>query len=103
MPKSHDDSGSEGENPTHQTIKRRRKYIESNEDEDDNDNQSLEDGADDILKDCHERVTTPFVANCLKKQCYCCSKPIDKPVWRYDMIDSLFLHFVVSVFLFPYY
>ncbi|PAN11529.1 hypothetical protein PAHAL_2G171900 [Panicum hallii] len=81
MPKSHDDSGSEGENPTHQTIKRRRKYIESNEDEDDNDNQSLEDGADDILKDCHERVTTPFVANCLKKQCYCCSKPIDKPVW----------------------
>ena len=108
--KSHDD-GSEGENPTHQTIKRRRKYIGSNEDEDeddndndnDNDNQSLEGVANDILKNCHTRVTKPFVANCPKKQCYYCSKPIDEPVWRYDLIGSLSFHFVVSVYLFPCY
>ena len=104
IPKSHDD-GSVGENPTHQTIKRRRKYIGSNEDEDDNDNdnQSLEGVANDILKNCHTRVTKPFVANCPKKQCYYCSKPIDEPVWRYDLIGSLSFHFVVSVYLFPCY
>ena len=85
MPKSHDDTSSEGENPTHQTIKRRRKYIGSNEDEDDNGNQSTEGVADDILKKGHNRVTKPFVADCLNKQCYCCSKPIDEPVWRYNI------------------
>ncbi|CAL5080575.1 unnamed protein product [Urochloa decumbens] len=90
-PKVHDDNGSEGENPTQQMIKRRRKYIDTNEDEDDNDVQCPEGAAydstrltaqHDIFKDYHDRVSTPFDADCLKKQCYCCSKPIEEPVWR---------------------
>ncbi|CAN6217109.1 unnamed protein product [Urochloa humidicola] len=90
-PNVHDDSGSENENPIQRKIKRRRKYIDLNEDEDDNDVQSPEGVAydsnrlisqDDILKGCHDSVSMPFVADCLKKQCYCCSKPIDEPTWR---------------------
>ncbi|CAN6223973.1 unnamed protein product [Urochloa humidicola] len=85
-PKSHDD-GCEDENPTHRLKKLRRKYIQNNED--DIDDQSPEDVADDDnrltsqngnLKDCLG-VATPFVADCLKGQCHCCSKPINEPVW----------------------
>ncbi|CAN6181758.1 unnamed protein product [Urochloa humidicola] len=90
-PNMHDDSDSEDENPIQRTIKRRRKYIDSNEDEDNNGVQSPEGVAydskrltsqDDTLKDCHDSVSMPFVVDCLKKQCYCCSKPIDEPTWR---------------------
>ncbi|CAL5080663.1 unnamed protein product [Urochloa decumbens] len=87
-PRTHDDSGSEEENPTHWMKKRRRKYIETNEDDigeyspegvpDDDDRSTLQ---DDNLKDCLDRVPTPFVDDCVKKQCHCCSKPIDEPVW----------------------
>ncbi|CAN6195426.1 unnamed protein product [Urochloa humidicola] len=87
-PRSHDDSAIEDENPTHRLKKLRRKYIQTNED--DIDDQSPEDVADDDnrltsengnLKDCLARVPTPFVADCLKEQCHCCSKPINEPVW----------------------
>ncbi|CAN6204015.1 unnamed protein product [Urochloa humidicola] len=91
-PKVHDDNGSERKNSTQQMIKRRRKYIDINEDGDDNDVQSPKGVAydsttrltsqDDTLKDCHDKVSAPFVVDCPEKQCYCCSKPIDEPVWR---------------------
>ncbi|RCV10949.1 hypothetical protein SETIT_2G149000v2 [Setaria italica] len=88
-PKSHDDNGSEGENPTHRMNKRQRKYKETNENEDDNGGpdglalySSRLTSQDDIAKDCHDGVSMPFVADCLGKQYYCCSKPSDEPIWR---------------------
>ncbi|KAF8715398.1 hypothetical protein HU200_027041 [Digitaria exilis] len=89
-PKSQDDNFSEGENPTHIIMKKRRRYIEINEDEDDNVDQSPEVGVDStrltsrdgILKDCHDKISVPFVVDCLKEHNNCWSKPIDEPVWR---------------------
>ncbi|CAN6210324.1 unnamed protein product [Urochloa humidicola] len=87
-PKSHDGSGCEDEKPTHWVTKRRRKYIEINIDDIGeqspkgvaNDDNGLA-SQDDNLNDCLDNVPMPFVTDCLKKQCHCCSKPIDEPVW----------------------
>ncbi|KAK8459573.1 hypothetical protein SEVIR_2G165210v4 [Setaria viridis] len=83
--KVHNDNGSEGENPTHWKItKRKRKYIEINGDDIGNyspDGINRLASKDDILNDCLDEVSRPLVADCLKKECYCCSNPIDEPVW----------------------
>ncbi|KAF8667261.1 hypothetical protein HU200_052929 [Digitaria exilis] len=88
-PKSQEDNFSEGENPTHIIMKKRRRYIEINEDEDDNVDESPEVGVDStrltsrdgILKDCHDKISVPFVVDCLKEHNNCWSKPIDEPFW----------------------
>jgi len=50
---------------------------------------------DDMVNGCCAKAPIPFVVDCLNKECYCCSKPIDEPVWRYD---NFVLHFGVSVY-----
>ncbi|XP_062224992.1 protein PARALOG OF AIPP2-like [Phragmites australis] len=75
----------------HKMMKKRRKYIETNEEgQDDSGDQSHESDEDDTtrlpspdasLKDCHAKVSKSFVSNCVEQQCDCCSKPIDEPVW----------------------
>ena len=38
---------------------------------------------DPISIDCLAEVPAPFVLEHVKQQCNYCSKPIDKPIWRY--------------------
>ncbi|OEL28596.1 hypothetical protein BAE44_0010385 [Dichanthelium oligosanthes] len=92
-PKSRDDNGSEGENLNHRM--RKPKGVA--------DDSTRLTPQDDILKDCHDRVSMPFVANRLKEECYCCTKPIDEPVWRYNTMGFFPLHFGVFIYLFPCY
>jgi hypothetical protein len=102
-PKSQDENGSKGDNPAHRVIKKRRRYIDTNEDE--NGDQILEGvvdandctivtSQDNMMKDCHAKAPVP---DYLKKQCYCCSKPIDEPVWRYG---NFIMHHGVSLYFF---
>jgi hypothetical protein len=109
-PKSHDANGSEGGNPSHRTKKRQRKYIETNENEDDNGGldgvatySTKLTSQDDILKDCHDGVSVTCVVDYLGKQCYCCSKPIDETIWRYDMMTGSLFTFGVFTYLSSHY
>jgi hypothetical protein len=61
---------------------KRRRYIEANEDEDGN----VGDQHPAHIKDVTTELT-PHVSiskHCVEQQCYCCSKPIDIPRWRYS-------------------
>ncbi|AQK39392.1 RING/FYVE/PHD zinc finger superfamily protein [Zea mays] len=75
---------------------KRRRYIEANEDE------------EDYVGDHHpvhiEDATTELTPqdsiskHCVERQCYCCSKPIDIPRWRYSRCEVFF--FTICFFLF---
>lgn len=80
------------EKPGSHGRKKRRKYIDTYEDENDdwileiadaNDTTKVT-SQDDTASDCCAKGPIPF--DCLKKECYC-SKPIDEPTWRYDILS----------------
>jgi hypothetical protein len=48
------------------------------------DKESIESNLEVIMSmDCLAKVPMSFVAECVEQHCYCCSKPIDEPVWKY--------------------
>ena len=58
----------------------------------------LEDDTATILKNDHAKVS---VSSCVEQQCYSCSKPIDKPTWRYNrccILKSLKYSCIVLMF-----
>jgi hypothetical protein len=80
---------------TYGAKKKWSRYIVTSEDDEtdaDNDDYSRvgfkskareESKADVMLMDSQAKVTMPFILECDEQQCYCCSKPIDEPIWRY--------------------
>lgn len=63
-------------------LMKRRRYIEANEDEEGNVGDQHPAHIEDVTT-----VLTPQVSiskHCVERQCYCCSKPIDIPRWRYS-------------------
>ncbi|TVU50970.1 hypothetical protein EJB05_02369, partial [Eragrostis curvula] len=79
---------------THGPMKKRRRYIVTSDDDEvevdggDHRRVDVEDKARAESKveavipmDCPAEVHMPFISELVQQQCYCCSKPIDEPVW----------------------
>jgi len=118
-PKALDDDSNDGVQVDNMSCKQMKKLKQSrvtwkDEAEDgggDLNHVGLEDDTATILKNDHAKVS---VSSCVEQQCYSCSKPIDKPTWRYNrccilkslkyscivlyvLMSSLFMSTVVSL------
>ena len=88
-PKALDDDSNDGVQVDNMSCKQMKKLKQSrvtwkDEAEDgggDLNHVGLEDDTTTILKNDHAKVS---VSSCVEQQCYSCSKPIDKPTWRYN-------------------
>ncbi|KAL6598049.1 hypothetical protein ACP70R_046470 [Stipagrostis hirtigluma subsp. patula] len=79
------------ENVILRQAKKRRRFIETNGDEEansgDQNTMVVEDDTAGLTvqaacsKDFRTKVSMPLISEFVKQQCHCCSKPIDKPIW----------------------